>query len=106
MTREMVRKLKRAALAGTRSGAAESDRRLTAECALALLTRSVRFTHGRLAVLRLSLAVDAGASIPREHWLYCARVVGSGSDAGLQDVYRAAALKAIRLHLRAWPPIT
>jgi hypothetical protein len=71
---------------------------LGGQCALALLTRSIRFAHGRLAVLRLAMAVDAGASIPREHWVYCSRVAGSSGDSRLQELYTSAALKASRLH--------
>jgi hypothetical protein len=98
MTRKTVRTLKRAALAAGRPGATETDRILSGECALALLTRSIRFAHGRLAVLRLAMAVDAGASIPREHWLYCSRVAGSSTDVTLQEIYRTAAVKASQVH--------
>jgi hypothetical protein len=41
------------------------------DCALALLQRSVSFGHGRLAVLRLALAVRVGAPVPPEYWKYC-----------------------------------
>lgn len=94
MTRATVRTLKRAARTGSRPGASAADQILSSECALALLARSVRFAHGRLAVLRLALAVDAGASVPSEHWMYCSRVAGSSGDSRLQEIYRTAALKA------------
>lgn len=71
---------------------------LSKECALALLTRSIQFAHGRLAVLRLEMAVDAGAPVPREHWLYCSRVARGSGDPQLQELYRSAALKASQLH--------
>jgi len=97
MTRETVRNLKRTARAGRRPGASDTDRILSGECALALLTRSIRFEHRRLAVARLVLAVDAGAAIPREHWIYCSRVVDCSGDPRLEELYRSAVLKAVRV---------
>ena len=98
MTRETVRILKRGARAAARPGGTNVDHTFRAECALALLSRSIQFAHGRLAVLRLSMAVDAGASIPREHWLYCARVASETRDPRAQELYREAASKASHMH--------
>jgi len=94
MTREIVRILKR----GTRKGRITDSRgpglELNRECALALLSRSIRFSHGRLAVIRLAMAVDVGAAVPTEHWLYCSHVARSSGDSQLQELYRAAAVRA------------
>jgi hypothetical protein len=98
MTRETVRTLKRGTRAASRPGAADADHMFSAECALALLARSIQFAHGRLAVLRLWMAVDAGASIPQEHWLYCARVASETRDSRAQELYREAASKASQMH--------
>lgn len=98
MRRKTVRALKRGARASSRLGATDVDHMFSAECALALLTRSIQFAHGRLAVLRLAMAVDARASIPREHWLYCARVARETLDSRVQELYREAASKALRRH--------
>lgn len=59
-----------------------------------LLSRSVRFGHGRLAVIRLQQAVEAGAEVPQAHWLYCSRAAHASDDVRLQSLYRAAAVRA------------
>jgi len=64
-----------------------------AECALALLERSIAFGHGRLAVLRLAVAVDIGAAIPIHDWAFCARVAKESEDPDLQAIFRSAAAK-------------
>jgi hypothetical protein len=94
MTRETVRRLKRGARPSSVRGASETDVKLNQDCALALLTRSIHFSHGRLAVLRLSMAIDAGAAVPTEHWLYCSEVARSSGDVQLQALYRSAAIRA------------
>jgi len=43
---------------------------LGSESALALLDRSIHFGHGRLAVVRLAMAVGAGTKVHKEHWTY------------------------------------
>jgi len=48
--------------------------------ALQLLTRSIEFGHGRLAVVRLWIATEAGADIPEPHWRYCRGVVDACGD--------------------------
>jgi hypothetical protein len=95
MTREKVRSLKRALRAGSRTDARDADVRVGGESALALLARSIDFGHGRLAVVRLAMAVHAGAQVPREHWLYCARVVSASQDRKLQQLYVSAAANAV-----------
>lgn len=96
MNRAAVRALKRVLRQGTHNGAQPLQ-----HAALALLSRSVLFGHGRLAVMRLKLAVEAGAPVPRELWAYCARAAGASQDAKVQDLYREAALLATQRHAEA-----
>jgi len=60
--------MKRAVVAGTRAGAQADALAMARQAALSLLARSVTFGHGRLAVIRLSMAVQSGADIPQAHW--------------------------------------
>ena len=94
MTRKVVRDLKRTARAGTRPGADAADRMLSRECAVELLSRSIRFAHGKLAVLRLVMAVECGASIAPEHWRYCKHVAESSEDIQVKLLYQSAAMQA------------
>lgn len=87
MNREMVRVMKRV----IREGAAGGCPRLASEAALALLARSIEFGHGRLAVIRLGMAVHAGADVPVEHWTYCRQVCDQSRDTELGELYRRAA---------------
>ena len=48
--------------------------------------------HGRLAVIRLAIAVDAGADVPPPFWNYCARVAAKAAE--LQELYVRAAKRA------------
>jgi len=84
MSRSVVRRMKGAV---KRARGQTSDR----EAALWLLARSVKFGHGRLAVIRLSDAVRAGAEVPRDHWAYCAEVVRSRDHDTLRELYAEAA---------------
>jgi hypothetical protein len=68
-----------------------------AECALALLERSIAFGHGRLAVLRLAVAVDIGAAVPLHNWAFCARVAKDSADPDLQAIYRSAVAKVAEI---------
>jgi len=97
MTRNAVRDLKRTARAGTRPGADAADRMLSRECAVELLSRSIRFAHGKLAVLRLVMAVESGASVAPEHWQYCKRVAESSADIQVKQLYQSAALQSVRI---------
>lgn len=45
---------------------------------LALLERSIRFGHKKLALKRLSDAVTLGAALDPEHFRYCREIVCSG----------------------------
>lgn len=93
MKRAAVRALKRALHQGTHNGSQPLQ-----QAALALLSRSVVFGHGRVAVMRLKLAVEAGAQVPHELWAYCARAAGASQDAKVQGLYREAALLATQRH--------
>lgn len=94
MTREAIRELKRTVRAGTAGSACESAREQGRESALALLERSIRFRHGRLAVLRLATAVEAGAPVADAQWRYCAIAAEASNDEALQAMFRCAALSA------------
>lgn len=95
MSRENIRLLKRAVLAGRQPGAPHEDRALSGDAALALLERSIKFGHGRLAVLRLSMAVDSNATIPSDYWHYCMRAAEISGDSHLQDICLHAARRTI-----------
>ena len=44
---------------------------------MALLERSIRFRHRRLAVLRLCDAMESGAPVPEAQWRYCLEAMPS-----------------------------
>jgi hypothetical protein len=60
------------------------------EAALDLLDRSIGYGHGRLAVVRLSVAVHAGAQLERRHWSYCEEVVRRSRDLVLHSLFAGA----------------
>ena len=86
--------MKRGVEAGSRSGAEADTLLLARQCALSLLTRSVSFGHGRLAVLRLAKAVDIGADVPQEYWMYCHDAASRSKDDRLRELYLQAARAA------------
>jgi hypothetical protein len=67
---------------------------LAKEAAVWLLERSIQFGHERLSVVRLAMAVQSGAVIPREHWIYCRQVASASRDAGTQALFLEAAQAA------------
>lgn len=93
MTRSTVRFHNRSVSAGRSENSSDSQRLLSADSALFLLDRSIRFGHTRLAVLRLVIAVDVGAQVPREHFTYCHAAAEETGDSGLQELLIAAAAK-------------
>lgn len=95
MGREVIRHLKRSIRAGVGRQSENGERMLGRESALALLERSIQFGHGRLAVLRLAIAVDVGASVARECWMYCHEAAHKSNDNSLQELFRSAALKSM-----------
>ncbi len=94
MTRATVRALKKSVRAGSAPHAGDDARNLSGECALALLERSIGFGHSRLAVVRLAMAVKAGAPVRSEHWAYCRRVAGNVDDVKLRSLFVQAAVTA------------
>lgn len=89
--RQRLRSLKRLARAGSGAQAEPSLRLQSQVIALALLDRSIKFKHRRLALLRLKEAVELGASVNTEQWTYCKGVMALVQDVALRaDVERAA----------------
>ena len=91
MARTVVRQMKKALRAGTFGQVSMEARANAAQAALALLDRSVRLRHERLALLRLKAAVSMGLTVPDEIWVYCRDIAAKSHDARLKDVYLAAA---------------
>ena len=73
---------------------------LAKEFSLSLLARSIDFGHRRLAVIRLFMAVQAGAEVPHEHWIYCRQAAAALPDDSVKDLFlqAAAAAPAASLH--------
>jgi len=86
MSRDAVRQMKKALCAGSSS--------MALEAALALLERSVRMRHRRLAVQRLNEAVALGAPVPEEHWRYCREAATASHDTALQALFLVCAQAA------------
>lgn len=63
---------------------------LAQDSALSLLQRSIGFGHGRLAVLRLLIAVQTGADVPAPHWDYCRKAAAASRDLTLQALIERA----------------
>jgi hypothetical protein len=80
MSRLIIRQMKRGVAAGTAPDASVGAQELAKDMALGLLERSIRFGHSRLAVIRLAMAVTAGAEVPEAHWAYCREAVDGRSD--------------------------
>lgn len=90
MSRQTVKILKRQIGLGAASA---GNPPIACEAALALLARSIDFGHGRLAVIRFSIAVQAGASVPASHRAYCEEVVRCSSDPALKYMWRSALVR-------------
>lgn len=90
MSRQPIRVLKHAVRDGGREGATTENHVLAKEAALALLDRSIKFGHPRLAVIRLAMAVRAGADVPASHWDYCRATVAQSRDLSLRALFDAA----------------
>jgi hypothetical protein len=87
MQRTEIRRLKRQIRQGAQAAAADTGlRRLAEAAALALLERSVRMRHRRLAVQRLHRAVGLGVEVPEEYWAYC-RQAAAGRDAEVRLLF-------------------
>jgi len=89
MLRSEIRTMKRAIRAGSIDRASEVEHQRARESALALLARSIKFGHRRLAVVRLAVAVRAGAAVTREQWAYCEEAVSRSADPVLREMLTA-----------------
>jgi hypothetical protein len=89
--RKHLRSLKRLARVGSGAQAEPLLRLQSQAIALALLDRSIKFKHRRLALLRLKEAVELGAPVSAEQWTYCKGVLHLEQDSALRaDIERAA----------------
>jgi hypothetical protein len=75
VSRHVIREMKRAVSVGRAEQASATAIGLSKEAALHLLDRSIKFRHGRLAVIRLVTAVQVGADLQEAHWRHCREVV-------------------------------
>ena len=102
MSRDAIRRMKKTLRAGAMSPASDGERTHAIDAALALLERSVRMRHRRLAVQRLNDAVTVGARVPDEHWRYCHEAAAASRDTTVQALFvlcaptAQAALKGLR----------
>jgi hypothetical protein len=94
MPRQALQKLKKAVRAGTSPLASQDDHEQAVQAALALLERSVRMRHRRLAVQRLNEAVALGAQITDEHWTYCRQAAEASRDEAVQALFTQSAQAA------------
>jgi hypothetical protein len=58
------------------------------------LARSIRFGHPGLAVLRLAVAVQAGAHPSHDQWRYCSDAALNSKDITLQALFEHASARA------------
>ena len=91
--RQRVRSLKRQMLPGAHASAAPEQREKRQTIIVELLERSIRFGHDRLALQRLSQAVDLGARLNDVHWKYCRAVAARSNDKALQEHFVSLALQ-------------
>ncbi|MBF5006092.1 hypothetical protein [Diaphorobacter caeni] len=89
--RQQVRHLKRQMRIGACETAASDAREIGQNSVVALLERSMRFGHERLAMKRLQQAVDLGAALSEAHWKYCRAVALRSADRSLQECFLALA---------------
>jgi len=86
--------LKKVLRAGTAPRATQRQHEQAVQAALALLERSVRMRHRRLAVQRLNEAVTLGAHVPDPHWLYCRQAAEGSRDTQIQALFTRSAMAA------------
>ena len=91
MSRQTIREMKRSLSVGSRPDADSNQQYLARDAALSLLERSIGFGHVRLAVIRLSMAVHAGAEVPGPMWSYCEQAARKSQDRQLQALWQSAA---------------
>ena len=90
MARSAIRELKRDMRSAQMTGNALAGQ-LGRQAALALLDRSIRMRHRRLAVQRLGAAVALGAEISQAQWCYCQAAAAASRDKLVQSLFEAAA---------------
>jgi hypothetical protein len=96
--------MKHAVAAGARPEASSDAQFLAKDSALSLLARSVGFGHGRLALIRLLMAVQVGADIPQELWAYCLEAASLSKDDGLRALFlRSARAGQVALRSQTTP---
>lgn len=88
--RQHLRSLKRLARSGSDPSAPTGLKRQSQVSALALLDRSIKFGHRRLAILRLKEAVDLGALVGTDQWTYCEKVAAASTDGALRVRFEKA----------------
>lgn len=94
VTRSEVRRMKHDIAAGRRADVGAEAWAQGASAALSLLTRSISFGHKRLALIRLMIAVQAGADVPPASWTYCRVVASNSRDDTLRSLFIHAASAA------------
>lgn len=77
MSRLDVQSLKLSVRAGAASNASETELEAARASTLALLDRSIRCGHRRLAIHRLAAAIQIGAPVSNTQWTYCSKLVSS-----------------------------
>jgi len=90
MTRGIVRAWKRTMRVAARAEGDMQALRQARDSALALLNRSIAFSHGRLAVLRFVAAVRLGAEVPPSCLDYCRAAAEASHDPTLLRIFIAA----------------
>jgi hypothetical protein len=104
MTRQIIRDWKRSVSAGLRPQAEAPAVLLARTSALSLLQRSIDFGHGRLAIVRLAIAAQTGATVPAAHWHYCRQAVSASRDVTLQTLLQRAERAAQAVATSETPP--
>lgn len=94
MSRSEVRDLKRVMRTGADPHASALERERARESALALLERSIKNRHDRLAIRRLAAAIRLGAAVTVEQWKYCEVVAATSRNAELLGLLMEAASAA------------
>lgn len=90
MSRDAVRQMRQTLSHGLDTDATAASLALAQAAAVQLLERSVGFGHRRLSVVRLSMAVQAGAVVPSHHWNYCLGVAASSHDPRIRALFMDA----------------
>ena len=87
MSRGLESEMKRSLRSVKGAHADDGQRQRARDAALALLVRSVRMGHRRLAVQRLHDAVSFGARVSGEQWAYCRQAAMASGDIGVRALF-------------------